>query len=222
MHLRQTLSTFAALASLAALSLPAAAQNSVPSYAMPGGETLHGTIASVNGSELTLRDDRGFVDRVAIHAHVAMHPADLQLAPDESVTIVGHADGRVFIADEIALTQSGPAAYGDPGDNGAAYAPDYAPDYAPAPIDYPYPYYYPYYPYYPYYGYGASIGFFFGGGYGHYHGYRGGYPRGGYGHGGFSGGGFSRGGFTGRTGAVGGSVSRGVSTGGGHSGGGRR
>ena len=218
MHLRQTLSTFAALASLAALSLPAAAQNSVPSYAMPGGETIHGTIASVNGSELTLRDDRGFVDRVAIHAHVAMHPADLQLAPDESVTIVGHADGRVFIADEIALTQSGPAAYGDPGDNGAAYAPDYAP----APIDYPYPYYYPYYPYYPYYGYGASIGFFFGGGYGHYHGYRGGYPRGGYGHGGFSGGGFSRGGFTGRTGAVGGSVSRGVSTGGGHSGGGRR
>jgi len=216
MHLRQTLSTFAALASLAALSLPAAAQNSVPSYAMPGGETIHGTIASVNGSELTLRDDRGFVDRVAIHAHVAMHPADLQLAPDESVTIVGHADGRVFIADEIALTQSGPAAYGDPGDNGAAYAPDYAPDYAPAPIDYPYPYYYPYYPY------GASIGFFFGGGYGHYHGYRGGYPRGGYGHGGFSGGGFSRGGFTGRTGAVGGSVSRGVSTGGGHSGGGRR
>jgi hypothetical protein len=225
MHLRHALITSAALASFAALSLPAAAQNSVPSYATGGGETIHGTIASVNGGELSLRDDRGFVDRVAIHSHIVMHPVDLQLAADQSVTIVGHADGRVFIADEIDLAESGPGAYGDSGEYGA---PGY--DYAPAP--YPYPYAYPVYPYYPYYGgpfFGASVGFYFGGGYGHYYpygGYRGGYPGGGFPHGGYPGGGypgggFGYGGFGPHPGTIGG-ASRSVSAGGHGGSGGRR
>jgi hypothetical protein len=209
----------AALAGFAVLSLPAAAQNSVPSYASSAGETIHGTIASVNGGELSLRDDRGFVDRVAIHTHVVMHPADLQLAADQSVTIVGHADGRVFIADEIDLTQSGPAAYGDAGNYGTAYGPDYVP----APVAYPYPYY----PYYPYYGgpfFGASIGFYFGGGYGHYYPYRGGY-HGGYPHGGYAGGTYSHGGYSGgytRGGLAGHASTAGGASAGGHGGGGRR
>jgi uncharacterized membrane protein YgcG len=207
------LRTFAALAAFAGLTMQAARAADLPSYATDE-ETIHGTISSVSGSDLYLRDDRGFVDHVRLRSATVVNPNDLQLSSGQPVSISGHNGGSVFIASQIdaATSQSdAPAPAGDPG----GYAYDPYPDAA-----YPYPYY-GYGPYYypGYYGpyYGASIGFFFGGGYNHVY-----YNHGNYGHG-FPGHGYG-GGFGGH-GVVGHSVGgRSVSGGGGAraSSGGRR
>src|ERR1700722_17627993 len=182
------LRTFAAIAAFAGLATQAARAADMPSYATDG-ETIHGTISSVSGRDLYLRDDRGFVDHVRLRSATVMNPNDLQLSPGQPVTISGHNGGSVFVASQIdaeaSQSQSDPSAYaGDPG----GYAYDTSPDAA-----YPYPYY-GYAPYYypGYYGpyYGASIGFFFGGRY-YNHGYYGGHGYSGHGYGG---GGVGRGG----------------------------
>ncbi len=81
---------------------PAAAQP-VPSYASPtSDETIHGTVAAVNGpTNISVRDARGFIDNVNLHQGTIINPTGLTLAPGQSVTILGRAEGNAFSANEI-------------------------------------------------------------------------------------------------------------------------
>jgi hypothetical protein len=91
----------ALFACAAAPSLPAAAQV-LPPYARPGGEEIHGQISSINGTfNLTLRDDRGFLDNVQLHQGTVILPTGLTLEPGMVVSIRGYAQGSAFAADEI-------------------------------------------------------------------------------------------------------------------------
>jgi hypothetical protein len=222
----RTLAALTALAGFAALTVPALADPPVPSYATPG-ETIHGTIASITGGDLYLNDDRGFIDHVVLRDRTIVNPSGAGLAPEQAVTIVGRADGRVFRADEIEIAAGASGGSGDAGSGGYADGAGYAYDGSGDVYDGAA---YPYYPYYPYYGYGwpyFSTSFYFGfhgGGYYPHGGYysHGGYPHGGYaGHGGYvpHAGGFA-GGSRGAGGFAGGS--RGTGGFGGGGGGGRR
>jgi hypothetical protein len=134
---------------VAALTLPAMAAE-LPSYAQPSGATadeqsIAGTIDGFSGRYgMTLRDDRGYVDRLQLHPGTLILPTGLRLEIGMHVTIRGHADGDVFDVDEI----DAPDAYASPGyGSSMPYA-------EPVPYGfygYPYGYYgYPY-GYYPYY-----------------------------------------------------------------------
>ncbi len=74
----------------------------MPSYATSGGDTIRGTIASIDGKyALRVRDDRGFIDNVTLHDGTIINPTGLKLAPGQSVTIAGVPSGRTFVANEI-------------------------------------------------------------------------------------------------------------------------
>jgi hypothetical protein len=176
----------------ASMLFPQAASAQEPSYATHG-ETIHGTIASVqNVNHLFVEDDRGYTDDVTLRAGATVYSSGLRLEPGTRVTIVGSAAGPTFLATRIST-------------QGRSYqSADIATVAVPEPVPIPYPVYYPsYYPAsYPYgygypFSYGISVGFGFGGyrGYGGYHGGYGGFHGGGYGggfHGGFAGGGRGR------------------------------
>ena len=162
---------FAALLALATVSVPLAVSAQTGAY----GETLHGTIVSVDGAgNLELRDDRGFVDSVRLDPNVDVAPPGVQLQPGMRVTISGANAGSVFAAESIAVVgQSAPQPqyqqpqYQQPqGPPPTAYGAPYGYPYpAPYPV-YAYPY--PVYPY-PVYAYPAprfSIGIGFGPRYG--------------------------------------------------------
>lgn len=110
------------------------------------GETIHGTIVSLDGAgNLELRDDRGFVDNVRLEPTVDVTPAGTQLARGMRVTISGANAGAVFAAERVAAVDAPPPAP-------QVAAPSYAYP-APYPVyAYPYPVYaYPYPVYaYPY------------------------------------------------------------------------
>lgn len=94
--------TFLAAAALAGAIAPAAASAQVPSYAQNGGDTIRGTIASINGKyNISVRDDRGYVDNVSLHDGTIINPTGLTLAPGELVTIEGQPAGGTFVANEI-------------------------------------------------------------------------------------------------------------------------
>lgn len=179
------LSLTLALGFAAALVPAAARADDVPSYAHHE-ETIHGTIVSFDGKYTAyVRDERGFVDRIALHDGTVINPTGLTLEPGQTVTILGRTDGRDFDANEIDTP------YQEDGD----YAPDPDGAYV-APYDY-YPSYPAYALAYPAF---VSLGFGFGyfGGYGGY--YHGGY-YGGYGHGyGYGYGGYAHGGYYGHSG----------------------
>jgi opacity protein-like surface antigen len=89
---------------VAALALPLAAQAAdAPSYAIPSGEdSVHGVISSFNGKYgLTVRDNRGYTDNVMMHQGTIINPTGYPLQAGMRVTIVGHADGDTFAANEI-------------------------------------------------------------------------------------------------------------------------
>lgn len=89
---------------VAALALPVAAQAAeAPSYATAfGEETVHGVISSINGKYgMTVHDNRGFLDNVMLHQGTIINPTGFQLEPGMQVTILGHADGMTFDANEI-------------------------------------------------------------------------------------------------------------------------
>ena len=90
-------------AALATFSLPAAAQATLPTYATGStDETIHGMIASINGAyDVSVRDDRGFVDNVTLHQGTIINPTGLTLAPGQKVTILGRANGQTFSANQI-------------------------------------------------------------------------------------------------------------------------
>jgi hypothetical protein len=93
---------------VAALVLPLAARAAdIPSYAQPapppaGGDRISGTIRGVNGKYgLTVRDSRGYIDNVTMHQGTIINPTGLQLQTGMRVTVLGHADGGTFDANEI-------------------------------------------------------------------------------------------------------------------------
>ncbi len=113
----------AALAACSAVFPAAAAAQDLPSYARPPAysddETIHGRIQSINGVfNLSVRDDRGFVDNVELHQGTIINPTGLRLADGMSVTIRGYNSGSAFAADEIdtpyryAGPEPAPAYYG--------------------------------------------------------------------------------------------------------------
>jgi hypothetical protein len=92
---------------------PAAAQP-VPSYASGSSdETIHGTVAAVNGRySITVRDARGFLDNVTLHRGTIINPTGLSLAPGQAVTILGRNEGSTFAANEIDTPYALYPAYG--------------------------------------------------------------------------------------------------------------
>jgi hypothetical protein len=89
---------------VAALAAPLAAQAAdAPTYATASSdETVHGQITSINGKYgMTVRDNRGYLDNVTLHQGTVINPTGFELQPGMQVTIVGHADGATFAANEI-------------------------------------------------------------------------------------------------------------------------
>jgi len=149
--MKKLISPFAFLALIFAAT-PAAAD--APSYATTNRETIGGTIEAVTGKyTLTLNDDRGYFDNVTLHDGTVITPTGTRLYARQSVTIIGHAAGKTFDADEIDVDPASIApelpiaapyssydypTYGDP------YARYYygAPYYNGAPYYYGAPYYF--------------------------------------------------------------------------------
>lgn len=120
-----------------------------PSYARPGyasdEETIHGRILAFHGAyDVDVRDDRGFVDHVALRQGTVINPAGLRLSQGMSVTVLGYNRGKTFQANEIDTPYT--SEYPVP-----AYGYGYG----------------PYYPYAPYYSPGVIIAPSFGWGWGH-------------------------------------------------------
>jgi hypothetical protein len=108
-HTGKRFLTFLSAVALAGAIAPAAAGAQVPSYARNGDDTIRGTVASINGKyNISVRDDRGYVDNVSLHDGTIINPTGLTLAPGELVTIAGRPAGGTFVADEIDT----PYAYG--------------------------------------------------------------------------------------------------------------
>ena len=94
----------AAALAIAGLVLPTiASAQDIPTYAQPGrDESIQGRIASVNGTfNISVRDDRGFVDNVELHQGTIINPTGLTLEAGMSVTIIGVGNGGEFDANEI-------------------------------------------------------------------------------------------------------------------------
>ncbi|MFY9779001.1 MAG: hypothetical protein WAJ85_00650 [Candidatus Baltobacteraceae bacterium] len=103
--IKQLAAAFAALTLSTALAAPLAAQaQSVPSYAQSGDTDvqIRGRIASFDGGyNLTVRDERGFIDNVQLHQGTIINPTGLTLAPGMIVSILGFNAGSYFGANEI-------------------------------------------------------------------------------------------------------------------------
>jgi hypothetical protein len=104
---------------VAAVVLPLAAlADSQGNATSVGTQTLSGVIDSVDGKfDLTVRDNRGSLDRVTLHRGTIINPTGLQLEPGTTVTIIGHANGGAYDADTIdaplvAANRSTPPAQG--------------------------------------------------------------------------------------------------------------
>jgi hypothetical protein len=96
-----TLLLILALGPLTLLSTQLANAQKLPSYAT-AEEVIYGRIRSIDGQyHLTVRDNKGYLDSVALHQHTLINPPGLVLAPRMSVTIFGYNAGSVFVANEI-------------------------------------------------------------------------------------------------------------------------
>lgn len=97
----------AAVAAAALLSPLAAEAQGVPSYAQPapsyaGEENIHGRIAAFDGRfNLTVRDERGFVDNVHLHQGTIINPVGITLEAGMVVSILGYNAGPYLEANEI-------------------------------------------------------------------------------------------------------------------------
>jgi hypothetical protein len=110
MRLLVTAFTAGAIAGALAIGLAAiperAAAQGVPSYGRPapstGEETIHGRIEAIQGPfAIVVRDDRGFLDSVALRQGTIINPRGLRLAVGMTVTIEGFNAGASFSAIEI-------------------------------------------------------------------------------------------------------------------------
>ncbi|MGB6984447.1 MAG: hypothetical protein WBD74_00580 [Candidatus Aquilonibacter sp.] len=98
----------AALAALAFFAPLAAAAQDAPSYAQPNvqqvadDQQIQGRISNFDGGyNLTVQDDRGFVDTVQLHDGTIINPTGLTLAPGMVVSILGYNAGPYFAANEV-------------------------------------------------------------------------------------------------------------------------
>jgi hypothetical protein len=146
------ISILSGLAVSLALAQPSYAQPNnapPPSYAVRM-DTIHGRIVSFDGHyALTVRDDRGYIDRIKLHDGTIINPRGLRLSAGMLVTVSGRPSESALLAYEIDTRY-----HEDPGYYGPGY---------PAYSAYP-----PYYSYYgccyaPYYSFGIGLHF---GGYG--------------------------------------------------------
>lgn len=79
----------------------AQAQPAPPSYAVHQ-ESIAGTVRSFDGQyTMYVRDEHGSLDRVQLHQGTIITPTGLTLEPGMQVTVYGHSDGPVFVADDI-------------------------------------------------------------------------------------------------------------------------
>jgi hypothetical protein len=105
MGIRSITSPLAAVAlAFAGLVLPTiASAQDLPSYAQPlHDETIQGRIVSINGTfNISVRDERGFIDNVELHQGTIINPTGLTLETGMTVTIVGVNSGSAFEANEI-------------------------------------------------------------------------------------------------------------------------
>jgi hypothetical protein len=98
---------FYGLAAAALGSAPiAAAAAQTPSYARPASpnsdDVINGRIISINGKyDISVRDDRGFIDDVHLHQGTIINPTGLTLEPGMRVSIFGYNAGSWFEANEI-------------------------------------------------------------------------------------------------------------------------
>ena len=102
----------------------AAQAQDVPSYAHPEAppplpsyakhdEVLRGRISAINGKyNVSVRDDRGYVDNISLHDGTVINPRGFRLAPGVIVTVYGHTSGSTFNADEIDTPYHRAYAYG--------------------------------------------------------------------------------------------------------------
>jgi hypothetical protein len=92
---------FAAVAALGLFTPLAAHAQDAPSYATQD-QGLHGRVIGFDGGyQLTVRDDRGYVDHVRLHQGTVINPTGLTLAPGMVVSVNGYNAGRYFNANEI-------------------------------------------------------------------------------------------------------------------------
>jgi hypothetical protein len=97
---------------------PSPAGADLPSYAT-GDETITGTISALPGKyDLILQDQRGFNDSVTLHDGTVISPSGTTLQTGEAVSIIGHADGKTFDADEIDLQDADSSDTAGPSDTG--------------------------------------------------------------------------------------------------------
>src|ERR1700693_5513180 len=90
-----------ALGAAVSLSLFAGPVLAQPSYAIRQ-ETIKGRISSFDGKyQLTVRDERGYLDRVSLRDGTIINPTGLRLVAGMTVTIVGRTAGNAFVAYEI-------------------------------------------------------------------------------------------------------------------------
>lgn len=75
----------------------------LPSYAQPSTEqTIAGRIAAINSTfNISVRDDKGYIDNVELHRGTIINPTGLTLAVGMRVTILGYNAGGFFEANEI-------------------------------------------------------------------------------------------------------------------------
>ena len=97
----------AALAALFLVVPVAALSQDVPSYAQspqsaPGDQQIRGRVTNFDGGyNLTVRDERGYVDNVRLHPGTIINPTGLTLAPGMIVSVLGYNAGDTFGANEI-------------------------------------------------------------------------------------------------------------------------
>jgi hypothetical protein len=96
---------FSAATVVIALATSTAAHAQVPSYAQAAASEdvqIHGRITSFNGGyDLTVRDERGFLDNVRLHPGTIINPVGLTLAPGMIVSVIGYNMGGYFDANEV-------------------------------------------------------------------------------------------------------------------------
>jgi hypothetical protein len=87
-----------------ALPVGALAQD-LPSYATQptqADQNIHGRIATFDGGyNLSVRDERGYLDNVRLHPGTIINPTGLTLAPGMVVSVLGYNAGSYFSANQI-------------------------------------------------------------------------------------------------------------------------
>ena len=92
---------FAALVLLVGMQT-AAAFADTPSYSSPDGDQqIRGRIVSINGYNVSVRDEQGYTDNVELHDGTIINPTGLTLEPGMVVDVLGYNAGSYYAANEI-------------------------------------------------------------------------------------------------------------------------